>query len=253
MERPELEARLAEYPAIACCLGRHYRVLADRGLLAEDLLPLDWRATEAALARVVEQVEGFHAHWQQVPARPQWARADLFAALAELEGFRVLLDKGIGRVHALAFHPTRGGGAPDALVQTADGIRLYEMKSLWAYVENRKQDLQPRPGGAYVFGPHKRGRPPPGYCGVAQRNTTVLYQALAALLRTAARQLNAYAAHCGHPDCQRWVMLVVTQCQPILGTVQAGLELAREWLQRHPGAATGIVWVAGKDTVTELT
>ncbi|HLI29252.1 MAG TPA: hypothetical protein VKZ60_19465, partial [Chloroflexota bacterium] len=69
MERPELEACLAEYPAIARCLGRHYRVLADRGLLAEDLLPLDWRATEAALARVVEQVEGFHAHWQQVPAR----------------------------------------------------------------------------------------------------------------------------------------------------------------------------------------
>ncbi|MBX5493412.1 MAG: hypothetical protein IRZ14_19855 [Chloroflexi bacterium] len=132
IERPELEARLTKFPAIARCLGRHYRVLADRGLLAQDLLPLDWRATEADLARVVEQVEGFNAHWQQVPARPQWARADLFAALAEIEGFTVLLDKGIGRVHALAFHPTRGGGAPDALVQTADGIHLYEIKSLWA-------------------------------------------------------------------------------------------------------------------------
>lgn len=253
MERPELEARLAEYPAIARCLGRHYCLLIEQGKLTDDLLPLDWRATEADLARVVEQVEGFHAHWQQVPARPQWARADLFAALAEIEGFTVLLGKGIGRVHALTFHPTRGGGAPDALVQTADGIHLYEIKSLWAYVEKRTRDLQPLPGGAYVFGPHKRGRPPPGYDGVAQRNTTVLYQALAALLRTAARQLNAYAANRGHPDCQRWVMLVVTQCQPILGIVQAGRELAREWLQRHPGAATGIVWVAGKDAVTELT
>jgi len=80
----------------------------------------------------------------------------------------------------------------------------------------------------------------------------VLYQVLAALLRTAARQLNAYAANHGHPDCQRWVMLVVTQRQPILGTVEAGRELAREWLQRHPGTVTGIVWVAGKDTVTKL-
>ena len=107
----EVNRVLATAPHLERLLGEHYRKLADRGLLKENLLPLDWTTTNADLERILSAVDGFRTHQPIRTGRP---RADIYATLAEIEGFSWLLDQGFDRVEALPYRSIRGGTAPHA-------------------------------------------------------------------------------------------------------------------------------------------
>jgi hypothetical protein len=246
VDLPTIEGLLARYRRVDFFLGRHYRILADRGELTEHHLPWVWEDLEIALERIFLDVADIDAHWQQATIRPDRAVADLYVALAEIEGFTWLLDKRVGRVRALTYTRQPGGGAPDALIEVGDDVHLYEIKSLWACREDRVHDLQPDSAGVFQFW-GRRGRPRVHDRSI-QRNSSVLYRALSDLLTTAADQLNAYAAQRGRPHCPRTVLLVVTQRQPILGVVSTGKTLALQWWRRHPRAITGIEWIAAQQS-----
>jgi hypothetical protein len=102
----EVNRVLATAPHLERLLGEHYRKLADRELLKEDLLPLDWTTTNADLERILSAVDGFRTHQPIRTGRP---RADIYTTLAEIEGFSWLLDQGFDRVEALPYRSIRGG------------------------------------------------------------------------------------------------------------------------------------------------
>lgn len=249
-----LQAQLATHPLVEEFLGPYYKRLDQHGLLTEDLTPSDWDATEGDLNRLACGVEDLRAHWHQNPiGRP---KADLYAALAEIEGFWALLQKGFDCIIALPYKTVKGGGAPDALALRAAVPHLYEIKSLWAYREYMRYDFRTLPTGAYGFGKRPPGRSVSdarrlaaisGRRGLEDNdyNTLILDLCIHRLLRKAAVQLHGFAKAKGLCHCSKTIQLVVTSPGAILGVVRVGRDLAREWLAHHRHVVDDIEWLGG--------
>lgn len=255
----ELQEYLAACPLVRVFLGRYYCRLAANSALSEDLVPLDWAETESDLEAIASRVEGLRVHWQQNPVgRP---KADLYAALAEIEGFRVLLTKQYDRVYALPFKPIKGRGAPDALAERAGTPHLYEMKSLWAYYAYMRRDFRRLPTGAYGFGKRPPGRSVPdairlhakseaGDLSDNDYNTLILDLRLCSLLSKASAQLRRFTEVQTLGDCPKTIMLVVTEPGRILDVVRVGKDLASDWFTRHRDKITDVEWVSGGCSVS---
>jgi hypothetical protein len=194
----ELDRKLEGYPTVDQLLGPHLRALAAEHTLTEDLLP-DER-TESDLGAIAAGVEGLVEHWRQ-SLGPK-TRERLFTALAEIEGYWLLLNSGFEHVYAL--RPRGRQRTPDACCWRARRPFLFEFKSLWAFIERRRYNFRSLPTGVIVFGGRPAGRsvrealtrfervnglrmPDPEY------NALVLDLTICNLLRSGTAQLSTYA------------------------------------------------------------
>jgi hypothetical protein len=233
----ELDEQLAGCPQIEALLGGHYRHLAGFGQLTDDLLPGDWRATQAELAAIVGKVSGFSVHQPIKTGRP---RSDIYATLAEIEGFAWLLEQGYDSVEALPYRTIRGGTAPDARCYRGGDVSLYEVKSFMAYWERRRFPLKTFGPNTLVFGARPVGR----YIRDAERrrgaplergeyNTLLVDLTVERLLDKARRQLTKYAEGHGINHCPRGILLVMTRYGSPPPLIREALRAAKAWHARH--------------------
>lgn len=259
VSRQEVDVLLEDHTQVTAFLGQHYRRLADLGALTEDLLPLDWGQTEAELDAMALKVLRFDDHWRQNPIGRTVTniKANLYAGLAEIEGFQHLItNKDFDRVEALTFRRKKGQGAPDACCWLDEVPYLFEVKSLWAYLETRQNHLKPMPTGAYCFGPRPVGnsvveannlklRRAGRNLDDGEHNTLLLDLTLRSLLEGASMQLRQYADRMGYGDCQKTILLVPTQRAPIISVVNTGRDMGRQWLAKHQDAVSEVEWYKG--------
>jgi hypothetical protein len=202
LEPLQLEAQMRLCPNVNDFLGPYYRHLCSRGQLAEHLLPLDWSKTECELALIANRVKGFRDHWDQNGDRSICA---LYAALAEIEAFHVL----IRRYHNVeALRARREGKTADALVWEGVLPHLYEIKPFWAYM--RFTDLKQWPPGAFPFAKTRRlSREDAGRLDFTygKNNSKVAREAVNRLLADASAQLRSYASAIGLPDCPKTALV----------------------------------------------